>query len=129
LLLTAQALPQLYSISLSSNDLLLIPLSPSFFWNQAKAKQITELPDWLALTTVVSSRVLGQEMFDVQLRGALALARGSIAEMQTGEGKTLTAVPAIVDPSPPPSSTKRASRWSSRAAVTTTIPSRLRWIA
>jgi preprotein translocase subunit SecA len=34
-------------------------------------------------------------MFDVQLRGALALARGSIAEMQTGEGKTLAAVPAI----------------------------------
>src|SRR6267143_6209950 len=34
-------------------------------------------------------------MFDVQLRCALALSRGSIAEMQTGEGKTLAAVPAI----------------------------------
>jgi preprotein translocase subunit SecA len=34
-------------------------------------------------------------MFDVQLHGALALTRGSIAEMQTGEGKTLAAVPAI----------------------------------
>ena len=34
-------------------------------------------------------------MYDVQLRGALALARGSIAEMQTGEGKTLAAVPAV----------------------------------
>src|SRR5215471_1993313 len=34
-------------------------------------------------------------MFDVQLRGVLALTRGSIAEMQTGEGKTLTAVPAV----------------------------------
>jgi preprotein translocase subunit SecA len=33
-------------------------------------------------------------MFDVQLRGALTLVRGSIAEMQTGEGKTLAAVPA-----------------------------------
>jgi preprotein translocase subunit SecA len=47
-----------------------------------------------AVTTVFASRKLGQDMFDVQLRGALALARGSIAEMQTGEGKTLTAVPA-----------------------------------
>jgi preprotein translocase subunit SecA len=34
-------------------------------------------------------------MFDVQLQGALALASGKIAEMQTGEGKTLAAVPAI----------------------------------
>ena len=35
-------------------------------------------------------------MFDVQLSGALALAHGHVAEMQTGEGKTLAAVPAIV---------------------------------
>ena len=49
-----------------------------------------------AVTATVASRVLGQDMFDVQLRGALALARGSIAEMQTGEGKTLAAVPAVV---------------------------------
>ena len=49
----------------------------------------------MAAAAVAASRVLGQEMFDVQLRGALALARGSIAEMQTGEGKTLAAVPAI----------------------------------
>src|ERR1041384_856595 len=39
--------------------------------------------------------MLGKESYDVQLRGALALARGSIAEMQAGEGKTLAAVPAI----------------------------------
>jgi preprotein translocase subunit SecA len=49
----------------------------------------------IAITAVVAARVLGQDMFDVQLRGALALARGSIAEMQTGEGKTLAAVPVI----------------------------------
>jgi len=35
-------------------------------------------------------------MFDVQLQGAVALAEGKIAEMQTGEGKTLAAVPAVV---------------------------------
>ena len=48
-----------------------------------------------AVTAVVAARALGQSMHDVQLCGALALARGSIAEMQTGEGKTLAAVPAI----------------------------------
>jgi preprotein translocase subunit SecA len=50
---------------------------------------------FMAAATVAASRILGQDMYDVQLRGALALARGSIAEMQTGEGKTLAAVPAI----------------------------------
>ena len=45
---------------------------------------------------MVAARVLGLHMFDVQLQGALALAGGRIAEMQTGEGKTLAAVPAVV---------------------------------
>jgi preprotein translocase subunit SecA len=49
-----------------------------------------------ALTAIVASRLLGQDMYDVQFLGAMALARGSIAEMQTGEGKTLAAVPAVV---------------------------------
>ena len=49
----------------------------------------------IAATAVAAERVLHQSMFDVQLRGALALTRGSIAEMATGEGKTLAAVPAI----------------------------------
>ena len=48
-----------------------------------------------AAVAVAASRILRQHMYDVQLRGALALVRGSIAEMQTGEGKTLAAVPAI----------------------------------
>src|SRR5260370_21699592 len=61
----------------------------------AAAPRLKSLIECLALTAVVASRVLGQDMYDVQLRGALALARGSIAEMQTGEGKTLAAVPAI----------------------------------
>jgi preprotein translocase subunit SecA len=49
----------------------------------------------IAIGAVAALRVLSLEMFDVQLRGALALAHGKIAEMQTGEGKTVTAVPAI----------------------------------
>jgi preprotein translocase subunit SecA len=56
----------------------------------------TELLEVVAITAVVAARVLQLDMFDVQLQGALALAAGKIAEMQTGEGKTLAAVPAIV---------------------------------
>src|SRR6185437_3333138 len=61
----------------------------------ATASKTETLSDWFALAALAASRVLGQEIYDVQLRGALALARGSIAEMQTGEGKTLAATPAI----------------------------------
>jgi preprotein translocase subunit SecA len=60
-----------------------------------KAAQTKEILAVFAATAVIASRVLNQDMFDVQLRGALALSRGSIAEMQTGEGKTLAAVPAV----------------------------------
>jgi preprotein translocase subunit SecA len=48
----------------------------------------------MALAAEISERTLGLRLFDVQLIGALALADGKIAEMQTGEGKTLAAVPA-----------------------------------
>jgi len=59
-------------------------------------KQSSDLLETVAVTAVVAARVLGLVMFDVQLHGALTLANGKIAEMQTGEGKTLAAVPAIV---------------------------------
>jgi preprotein translocase subunit SecA len=62
---------------------------------RATASTFEDLPGWIALAATAAFRVLGQGMHEVQLRGALALARGSIAEMQTGEGKTLAAVPAI----------------------------------
>ena len=55
-----------------------------------------DMVETFALAAVIAERVLGLSMFDVQLRGALAIARGHIAEMQTGEGKTLAAVPAVV---------------------------------
>src|SRR6185436_3358251 len=58
--------------------------------------QSKDLCETIAITAVVAERVLGLIMFDVQLQGALALANGKIAEMQTGEGKTLAAVPAVV---------------------------------
>jgi preprotein translocase subunit SecA len=49
-----------------------------------------------ALAAVIAARVLGLQMFDVQILGALAMHRGQIAELQTGEGKTLAAVPAAI---------------------------------
>ena len=54
-----------------------------------------DLLEVVAIVSVVAGRVLQQHMFDVQLQGALALARGRIAEMQTGEGKTLACTPAV----------------------------------
>src|SRR5579859_1336185 len=50
----------------------------------------------IAATAVVAERTIALRMFDVQIRGALTMANGAIAEMQTGEGKTLAAVPAVV---------------------------------
>src|SRR3712207_9337799 len=44
-----------------------------------------------ALVREASKRTLGQRHFDVQLIGGMVLHDGSIAEMKTGEGKTLTA--------------------------------------
>jgi len=55
-----------------------------------------DLPKVFALVAAVAERVLGLRMFDVQIEGALALTQGKIVEMQTGEGKTLAAVPAVV---------------------------------
>jgi preprotein translocase subunit SecA len=55
-----------------------------------------DLVETIAITAIIAARVLGLVMFDVQIQGAVALAEGKIAEMQTGEGKTLAAVPAVV---------------------------------
>lgn len=49
------------------------------------------LAETFALIRELSARVLGKRHYPVQVLGALALIRGRIAEMETGEGKTLTA--------------------------------------
>jgi preprotein translocase subunit SecA len=51
----------------------------------------TILPDAFALVREASDRVLGMRHFDVQLIGGIALHEGNVAEMKTGEGKTLVA--------------------------------------
>ena len=54
------------------------------------------LPEVFALVREASTRVLGMRHYDVQLLGAMALHNGTIAEMNTGEGKTLVATLAVI---------------------------------
>ncbi|NCD25933.1 MAG: preprotein translocase subunit SecA, partial [Deltaproteobacteria bacterium] len=54
------------------------------------------LPEVFALTREASKRVLGMRHFDVQLMGGMILHQGKIAEMKTGEGKTLVATLPVV---------------------------------
>ena len=53
------------------------------------------LPEAFALCREAARRTIGQRHFDVQLIGGMVLNDGSIAEMKTGEGKTLTATLAV----------------------------------
>ena len=53
------------------------------------------LPDAFAVVREAAVRTLKQRHYDVQIMGAVALHQGSIAEMRTGEGKTLTSTLAV----------------------------------
>ncbi len=53
------------------------------------------LPEAFATTREAAKRVLGQRHFDVQMIGGVTLHEGKIAEMRTGEGKTLVATLAV----------------------------------
>ena len=62
----------------------------------AKGEDLEDLmPEAFAVTREAASRVINQRHFDVQIMGGAALHRGWIAEMRTGEGKTLTATLAV----------------------------------
>jgi preprotein translocase subunit SecA len=54
------------------------------------------LPECFAIVRETGKRTMGMRHFDVQLIGGMALHEGCIAEMKTGEGKTLTATLAVV---------------------------------
>ena len=59
----------------------------------AQGESLDELlPDTFAVVREAAKRTLGQRHFDVQLMGGAAMHLGNIAEMRTGEGKTLTSV-------------------------------------
>src|SRR5699024_2392782 len=53
------------------------------------------LPETFATVREAAKRTLGQRHFDVQIMGGAALHLGNIAEMKTGEGKTLTGTLAV----------------------------------
>ena len=53
------------------------------------------IPEAFAVVREASVRTLGLRHYDVQMVGASVLHEGAVAEMKTGEGKTLTAVPAV----------------------------------
>jgi preprotein translocase subunit SecA len=53
------------------------------------------LPEAFAVCREAAKRVLGERHYDVQLLGAIVLHQGKIAEMKTGEGKTLTSTAAV----------------------------------
>ncbi|MEK9611550.1 MAG: preprotein translocase subunit SecA [Alphaproteobacteria bacterium] len=62
----------------------------------AKGESLDSLvPEAFALVREAAKRTLGQRHFDVQLMGGMALHKGQIAEMKTGEGKTLVATLAV----------------------------------
>ncbi|MCL5784632.1 MAG: preprotein translocase subunit SecA [Patescibacteria group bacterium] len=61
-----------------------------------KGQSLDELlPDAYAAVREAAVRTLGMRMFDVQLMAAIVLHQGKISEQKTGEGKTLSAVPAL----------------------------------
>ncbi|MBQ3293819.1 preprotein translocase subunit SecA [Candidatus Saccharibacteria bacterium] len=69
---------------------------------KAKKKSLDDLlPDTFALCREATKRILGMRPYDVQLIGGIALHEGNVAEMKTGEGKTLVALlPAVLNALP-----------------------------
>lgn len=66
--------------------------TPEFKERLAKGETLDDLlPESFAVVREASKRVLGMRHFDVQLIGGIVLHEGNIAEMKTGEGKTLVA--------------------------------------
>src|SRR6476469_9217456 len=62
----------------------------------ARGEKLDDLiPEVFATVREAAIRTLGQRHYDVQLIGGIALHRGEIAEMKTGEGKTLVATLAV----------------------------------
>ncbi len=67
-------------------------MTPAFKERLAKGETLDDLlPEAFAVVREAAKRTLGQRHFDVQLVGGMVLHEGSIAEMKTGEGKTLVA--------------------------------------
>ncbi len=78
-------------------DNALSPISDIKEKNEKQEELLMQImPDSFAMTREAAKRTLGQRHFDVQLLGGLVLHKGIIAEMRTGEGKTLTSTSPLV---------------------------------
>ena len=75
------------------SDAELRALTEEFRQRHADGESLDDLlPEAFAAVREAAKRTIGQRLFDVQLMGGAALHLGNIAEMRTGEGKTLTGV-------------------------------------
>jgi len=75
------------------SDVELQQYTPRFKERLSQGEDLEDLlPEAFAVAREASARVLGMRPFDVQIIGGLVLHQGKIAEMKTGEGKTLVAV-------------------------------------
>jgi len=83
-------------LELESSDELLARIDALREQAHNGAKLDDLLPETFAIVRETGKRELGMRHFDVQLIGGMVLHSGSIAEMKTGEGKTLTATLAVV---------------------------------
>ena len=71
-------------------------LTEGFKKRLEKGESLNELlPDAFALTREAANRTLGLRAYDEQLMAAICFHQGKVAEQKTGEGKTLSAVPAL----------------------------------
>ena len=71
-------------------------MTPAFRERLVNGETLDDLlPEAFAVVREAAKRTLGQRHFDVQLVGGMVLHQGSIAEMKTGEGKTLVATLAV----------------------------------
>jgi preprotein translocase subunit SecA len=74
------------------SDAELAAMTPAFRARLQKGETLDDLlPEAFAVVREAAKRTLGQRHFDVQLVGGMVLHQGNIAEMKTGEGKTLVA--------------------------------------
>ncbi len=80
----------------SLSDEQLVAKTPEFKERLDKGESLDSLlPEAFAVVREASKRVLGMRHYDVQLIGGIVLHQGKIAEMKTGEGKTLVATLAV----------------------------------
>ena len=78
------------------NDARLLQLSNDLRWRARSGEALTQLtPIAFALVCEAAGRAYGMQLVPVQLFAGLVMADGGVAEMETGEGKTLSALPPV----------------------------------